>query len=148
MRKYLTVVAVMSATLAAAAPAMADDDPDAQDFTGETVQVASTNATEQTCTDPQVSPLLSDAGDDDLYFVAPGGSFENGAAGWELDGGASIGFGSNAFSPLGTGLRSLQLPAGSSATSPAFCVDDRYPSFRVNTAQVGGDAKVKIKVSV
>ena len=34
------------------------------------------------------------------------------ADGWQLEGGASIGLGSNAFSPLGSGQRSLRLPAG------------------------------------
>ena len=73
---------------------------------------------------------LQDFKDDDLYFLAPGGDFEDGAEGWQLEGGARSARGSNAFSPLGSGQRSLQLPAGSAATSPAFCVDERYPHFR------------------
>ena len=42
---------------------------------------------------------------------------------------------------------SLQLPAGSAATSPAFCVDERYPHFRVTVGQLGR-RKAKVRVSV
>ena len=85
--------------------------------------------------------------DDALYFVAPGGDFEGGAAGWKLEDGAVIAGGSSAFSPLGSGQHSLQLRGGSVATSPAFCVDERYPSFRVTIGQLG-TRKAKVRVSV
>ena len=62
MRKYLAIAAAMTAALSAASPAMADDDTDGSEFTGETVQVESTAATQQTCTDPEVAPLLADQG--------------------------------------------------------------------------------------
>jgi hypothetical protein len=133
------------AALAAASPATAAETDD--EFTGQTVAVAQTQETQTTCRDPEVAPLLRGFKDDDLYFVAPGGDFENGADGWRLEGGAAIGRGSNAFSPLGSGESSLQLPPGSAATSPAFCVDDRYPHFRVTVGQLGGqNAKVRVSV--
>lgn len=135
------------ATLAVAAPASASAGDDAAEFTGETVTARTTEATLESCRDPDVAPLLREFKDDDLYFVAPGGDFEDGAAGWQLEGGASIGFGSNAFAPLGSGDRSLQLPEGGAATSPAFCVDDRYPHFRVSVGQLGAK-KAKVRVSV
>lgn len=141
-----TMLAVVAAC-AVAAPAQADEAADAGEFTGRTVAVQSTDQTRETCTDPDVAPLLQGFKDKDLYFVAPGGDFEDGAAGWQLEGGASIGTGSNAFSPLGTGDRSLQLPEGGAATSPAFCVDDRYPHFRVSVGQLGAK-KAKVRVSV
>ena len=131
----------MVAACAVAAPAQADE------FTDETVSVRSTAATQETCRDPEVAPLLQDFKDRELYFVAPGGDFEDGGAGWQLEGGASIAGGSSAFSPLGSGQRSLQLRAGSVATSPAFCVDERYPSFRVTVGQLG-TRKAKVLVSV
>jgi hypothetical protein len=90
---------------------------------------------------------LQDFEDHDLYFLAPGGDFEQGADGWQFEGGAGIGAGSNAFSPLGSGHSSLQLPAGSTATSPAFCVDERYPHFRISVGQLG-EKKVQVRVSV
>jgi hypothetical protein len=135
------------AALAMAGPAGAAEGDDAAEFTGETVTAETTAGTLETCRDPDVSPMLQDFKDDDLYFVAPGGDFEDGADGWQLEGGASIGLGSSAFSPLGSGQRSLSLPTGSAATSPAFCVDDRYPHFRISVGQLGS-RKAKIRVSV
>ena len=135
------------AVLAMAAPATAAASDDGAEFTGETVAVESTAETQVTCSDPEVAPLLQDFKDDDLYFVAPGGDFEDDADGWQLEGGAAIGVGSSAFSPLGSGEHSLQLPAGSAATSPAFCVDERYPHFRISVGQLGAK-KAKVRVSV
>ena len=130
----LAVVAAM----AVAAPAHADD---------ETVPVQSTAETELTCQDPEVAPLLSEFNDDDLYFLAPGGDFEHGTDGWTLEGGATIAGGSSVFSPFGSGDHSLQLPVGSAATSPAFCVDERYPRFRMSVGQLGAK-KAEVQVSV
>lgn len=142
-----TMLALLSA-LAIAAPANAAEADDAAGFTGETVAVESTAATQDTCRDPAVAPLLQEFKDDDLYFLAPGGDFEQGADGWQFEGGAGIGAGSNAFSPVGSGGHSsLQLPAGSTATSPAFCVDERYPHFRISVGQLG-EKKVQVRVSV
>ena len=131
------------AACAVAAPAQADE----SEFTGQTVAVQSTDETRETCTDPEVAPLLQGFKDRDLYFVAPGGDFEDGAEGWKLDGGATIAGGSSAFAPLGSGQHSLRLRAGSAATSPAFCVDERYPRFRVTVGQLGV-RKAKVRVSV
>jgi hypothetical protein len=131
------MVAVLAA-LAVAAPAQADD---------ETVKVQSTAETELTCQDPDVAPLLSGFKDDDLYFLAPGGDFESGTDGWTLEGGATIAGGSSVFSPFGSGDHSLQLPVGSAATSPAFCVDERYPHFRMSVGQLGVK-KADVRVSV
>ena len=142
-----TAAVTLTAALVGAAPAMADDNTDASDFTGETVTAQYTPQTVETCTDPSVAPLLADQKDDGLYFVAPGGDFEQGADGWTLEGGAQITFGSSAFAPLGSGQRSLQLPAGATATSPAFCVDERFPHFRIAGGNLGVD-KAKIRVSV
>ena len=47
--------------------------------------------------------------------------------GWDLEGGARVVGGSEPFGVLGNGASSLQLPAGSSAVSPVFCVDLNYP---------------------
>jgi hypothetical protein len=134
----------MLAALAVAAPAQADDEAG---FTGETVAVQSTAETRETCSDPDVAPLLQGFKDKALYFLAPGGDFEGDGAGWQLEGGATIAGGSSAFSPLGSGQHSLRLRAGSVATSPAFCVDERYPFFRLTAGQLGA-RKAKVSVSV
>jgi hypothetical protein len=140
-----TMLALLSAITMAVPPTAAQADDTG--FTGETVVARSTAETQDTCRDPELAPLLQSFKDDDLYFVAPGGDFEHGEDGWQLAGGATIGAGSNAFSPFGSGQGSLQLPAGSTATSPAFCVDERYPHFRISVGQLGAE-NAKIRVSV
>lgn len=70
------------------------------------------------------------------YFLAPGGGFENGAAGWSLDG-ASVGAGNQSF---GSGSAVLALPSGASATSPVFCVGIEHPTARFFVRRTGGSA--------
>jgi hypothetical protein len=70
-------------------------------------------------------------GDTNVYKLAPGGTFEGGASGWTLSGGAGTVSGSEPFGATGSvGSRSLDLPAGASATSPFTCVNAAYPTFR------------------
>lgn len=74
-----------------------------------------------------MAPLLASFGDWRSYFLAPGGDFESSDQGWTLTGGATPSAGSG---PLRRGTKSLRLPAGATATSPIFCVDLNYPTFR------------------
>jgi hypothetical protein len=67
------------------------------------------------------------------YTLAPNGGFENGAAGWKLSGGARVVAGNEPFHVRAGGeddARSLQLPAGSSATTPPICVRLLDPTLR------------------
>jgi hypothetical protein len=64
------------------------------------------------------------------YTLVPDGGFEAGGAGWDLDGGARVVSGNEPFGLSGPGSRSLYLPAGSSATSPAMCVGLVLPVVR------------------
>jgi hypothetical protein len=57
------------------------------------------------------------------YTLAPNGGFESGSAGWRLTGGATVVSGNESFNLSGSGSHSLYLPGGSSATSPAMCVE-------------------------
>jgi hypothetical protein len=57
------------------------------------------------------------------YTLVQNGGFENGSAGWQLRGGAGVVSGNESFNLSGTGKYSLYLPSGSSATSPATCVE-------------------------
>jgi hypothetical protein len=57
------------------------------------------------------------------YTLAPNGGFENGGQGWQLRGGAEVVSGNESFNLSGAGDSSLLLPSGSSATSPAMCVE-------------------------
>ena len=57
------------------------------------------------------------------YYLIPGGTFENGAPGWQLNNGARIVDGNSTFYANGAGeKKSLYLPSGSNAVSPSFCV--------------------------
>jgi hypothetical protein len=65
------------------------------------------------------------------YFIAPGGAFEDGAAGWQLGGGATVVSGNETFRVHDPGdSHSLSLPAGSSTTSTTTCVGLEYPTLR------------------
>jgi hypothetical protein len=69
--------------------------------------------------------------DTSLYKLVPGGSFEGGASGWTLSGGARIVAGSEPYGATGSvGKSSVDLPAGASVQSPFTCVDAAYPTFR------------------
>ena len=94
---------------------------------------------------PLVSPFAQ-WGDTSGYFLAPGGSFDAGAAGWVLDGaelssGAGAGFSFGSVSASG----SLAIGAGGSATSPSLCVNSTMPYIRFFARQVsrGGDLVVQ-----
>jgi hypothetical protein len=77
----------------------------------------------------QMSQPFAQFGDRSSYTMIPGGTFEPGAAGWSLKGGATIVDGNEPFA--GSGSHSLYLPAGSYATSPFMCVSTLSPTLRV-----------------
>ena len=87
--------------------------------------------TTDACDNATLSQPFSQWNDTNEYKLIPGGSFENGASGWTLSHGASIGRGSEPFGATGSvGASSVNLPAGASVTSPFTCVDAAYPTFR------------------
>jgi hypothetical protein len=70
-------------------------------------------------------------GDGRNYMLAPGGSFEDGAPGWELRG-ASIDSGNESYYVGGRSHRSsLRLDRGETATSPPICVGLEHPTIRL-----------------
>src|SRR3954454_10140371 len=125
-----SVAAALAMLACTASPAFADDE-----YTTEAVQPSWTAASAESCADPDVAPLLSSFKDDDFYAPAPGGAFNDGAGGWQLDGGANVVAGDGALQLFGAGGGALALPVGATATSPTFCVDERYPHFRFSFAQ-------------
>ncbi len=64
------------------------------------------------------------------YTPLSGGDFESSAAGWSLGGGAAVANGSESFNVAGPGQKSLTIPSGGSATSPAICVGLEHPTIR------------------
>jgi hypothetical protein len=75
------------------------------------------------------------SGDSRWYTLTPGEAADAFAGtGWLLTGGASITTQRLADGATGT---VLDLPAGSTATSPAMCVDGSYPLARMETRTLG-----------
>ncbi len=85
-------------------------------------------AAQADCVQAPTTKAFAKIGDTADYSVAPGGTFET-AAGWTLTGGAKLVYGNETLG-ITTGSRSLSLPLGATATSPAFCVDETNPYFR------------------
>ena len=79
------------------------------------------------------------------YYLAPNGSFENGATGWSLSGGANVVSGNEPFLPTGT--HSLALPSGSTATSPVVCLGPNQLFVRMFAADSAGtDSGLRVRV--
>jgi hypothetical protein len=144
MTRLTRIAAVTAAALAcSASPALADDD-----YSTETVRPSWTAASAESCADPDTAPLLSSFDDDGLYAPAPGGDFDGGAGGWQLEGGASVGASEGGLNVLGISNGALDLPVGGSATSPTFCVDERFPHFRFTYAQesLEDDSEMRVEI--
>lgn len=80
-------------------------------------------------------------GDTSDYSPAPDGGFEAGGAGWTFTNGAKVVTGNETLGVY-SGKKSLMMPLTSTATSPAFCVDESNPHFRftykVDNASLSG----------
>jgi hypothetical protein len=142
MHRIITTAIVATATLVVtASPAFADDE-----YTTDTVAPSWTAGSAESCADPEVSPMLAAFKDDDLYSHAPGGTFDDGPAGWQLAGGATVAPATSGI--FGSSGGALALPVGASATSPTFCVDERYPHFRFGFAQDSEQEDADVRVEV
>jgi hypothetical protein len=137
------VAAALAVLACTASPAFADDD-----YSTDAIVPSWTAASAESCTDPDVAPVLTAFKDNGLYAPAPGGAFESGAAGWQLAGGATVAPATGGLSILGTSAGALNLPVGASAISPTFCVDERFPFFRFTYAQQSADVDASLRVEV
>jgi hypothetical protein len=91
------------------------------------------------CDDAALSKPFRPWGDVSNYKLAPQGSFERGAADWDLSRGASVGAGSEPWDVTGVdGASALTLSQGASAVSPASCVNAGAPTFRFFARSTGG----------
>jgi hypothetical protein len=80
------------------------------------------------------------------YTLNPGGSFENGPAGWSLDG-ASVASGNEPFYVGDANdRRSLSLPGGSSAVSAPICVGIEHPDIRFFANASNPAARLTVEV--
>jgi hypothetical protein len=138
-KRPLFILAVIVCALAPAAPAHASL------LSGVLPGLISTSDTPATC-DTKTSQPFARWGDMRNYVLVPGGSFESGAVGWKLNGGAKVVSGNEPFYVRSTADRhSLYLPAGSSVTTPPMCFG--LGDWNVRYFSVGsGTVRVKIVV--
>jgi hypothetical protein len=91
------------------------------------------------CNDGALTQPFKRWGDYANYKLVGGGSFEDGATGWTLSGGAKVVSGNETFKVGGsTHSRSLSLPAGSRATTPFVCVGLHEPTLRAFARRQSG----------
>jgi hypothetical protein len=82
------------------------------------------------------------------YVLVPDGGLESGAAGWKLDGEATVAAGNESFYVRDPGdSKSLSLPAGSSATTSSTCIGATSPDLRF-FARKSGSMLSTLKVEV
>ena len=100
------------------------------------------------CTGETYGQTFAQFGDDNWYTAVPGGGFEAGTIPWAASGGATPVDGNESFDVGGAGdSRSLSLPAGSSATSPAVCASIDKPTLRF-FARNSGSSSSRLNVDV
>lgn len=85
------------------------------------------------CEPQPTTKAFAQWGDRRDYVLAPDGSFEAGASGWQLRG-ASVVPGNESFYIGGRShSKSLQIDGGGTATSPEICVGLEHPTIRLFT---------------
>jgi hypothetical protein len=102
------------------------------------------------CPAQPVSTPFSQWGDNNSYFLAPGGAFEGTAdqVGWALSN-ASLTPGNEPFYVNDSGdSQSLTISGGGSATSPFFCVDNTMGSLRFFAQQVSAGGSLRVQALV
>lgn len=100
----------------------------------------------QACTYSGAEAVFSPWEDQRSYVLAPEGGFEGGGSGWQLSGGAAVVEGNESYYLNDAGdTKSLSLPAGSSAVSPAVCMSIDTPSIRL-VARNTGDPSARLRV--
>jgi hypothetical protein len=95
-------------------------------------------ASAPSCDNGANSQPFTQWGDDNNYFLAPGGNFETGAAGWTLNGARVTGDQEPWQVHGDEGSHALQIPAGRSVVSPTMCVGIENPSMRFFAHRTGG----------
>jgi hypothetical protein len=103
-------------------------------------------ASAQACSYEKGDAVFSSLGDPRAYVLGPDGGFEAGGAGWSLEDGAAV-VAENETSYLNNASdsQSLELPAGSSATSPSFCVGKDTPVVRAMVRSSGDGARLRVE---
>jgi hypothetical protein len=110
--------------------------------------LVSTSDKPATC-DTSASQPFARFGDNANYVLAPGGSFESGTLGWQLNG-ASVVSGNEPYYVHGNkDKHSLSIPAGGSATTPPMCFapgDWHLRFFAQSSSSSFSSMRVNVKV--
>ena len=85
-------------------------------------------------------------GDYNNYFAGPNNGLEDGATGWTMGTGASVGRGNEPWYIGGFGTHSLVLAPGASAYSPSTCINLLDPHVRAFAQSNGADGALRIQV--
>jgi hypothetical protein len=140
--KFLALAGTIAGMLVIASPAMAHR-------TGYVPQVASQPASsDASCPTVASSQLLSDFGDLNYYAPLDQGTFEGSTDAWTLNDATVINDNESWNVVSSADSQSLSLSSGGSATSPSFCIDSRYPSFRFFAENTSGGKKSRLYVRV
>src|SRR4051794_7865488 len=95
-------------------------------------------ASAPSCDNGANSQPFAQWGDDNSYFLAPGGGFESGAAGWSL-GGAHVVADQEPWRVAGdSGTHALSVGSGGSAVTPTMCIGLEHPTMRFFAHRSGG----------
>jgi hypothetical protein len=101
------------------------------------------------CDDQQVSQPFAQFGDDNAYYLVPGGTFESGLGDWNTTGDAGVTAGNEPWLVNdGSDGTLLSLAPGSSATSPPTCVSLASPTLRFFARGSGGSSGSSLSVEV
>ena len=76
--------------------------------------------------------------DENQYFLAPGGNFENGLGGWDLNGARAVADQEPWQVAGDNGGTALSIPAGHSVVTPTICVGLEHPTMRFFAHRTGG----------
>jgi len=113
---------------------------------GSALIVAALPSVAAACQASPTSQPFAAEGDEASYSLAPGGSFEDGAAGWSLSG-ASIS--KEPWSVNGIGSNdALAVGAGGTVVSPWICISSEYPTFRLFGRRTSGSSSATLDVSL
>jgi hypothetical protein len=131
--KKIFVPALVAAAIAAAAPAANAD-----------LISGITDTLLPTC--GSTSQPFAQFGDYNSYYAVPNNGLESGSTGWSLGPGSSVGSGNEPWFVNGRGSHSLVLGPGSSAYSPAACINLLDPDLRAFARSNGANDALRIQV--
>lgn len=111
--------------------------------------LASTGAALAACPSQPTSSPFAQFGDNSSYFLAPGGSFEDGShSGWWTYNAELVAGNEPWDVSESTDSQSMEIDSGGVATSPTFCVDSTMPDFRFFAAQDAPGSNLKVQLVI